>query len=289
MARCHRIGQTKPVTVYRLISQDSVEEQALTRLAKKLYLSVKVTTAATKGNSPDDQNAPTFSKYELIKLLRQGTTAITAPPVGDDWAEKPIEHILKESRARQRKREEMLELTDEEAEKMERELLKDQERIRTNLFQGKVLARTNKEITDGNPSSHEIDVEWRNLTKRARTERTVMIDGFAISKESLACREWEAFPTFSANFVKPEKRNRAQFDHQDWCQHCREGGELFLCTRCPRVFHAACAGSTKKELLKTPMFHCPQHNCSECFRNTSSCGGMLFRCQTCADSFWYCS
>ena len=150
MARCHRIGQTKPVTVYRLVSQDSVEEQALTRLAKKLYLSVKVTSAAS-GTSTDDK-APTFTKNELVKLLRGGTTALAAP-IGEDWARKPIEEILKESRERQRKREDMLTMTDEEVEVMEKELLKDQERIRTNLFEGKVLHRTNREITDGSPPS----------------------------------------------------------------------------------------------------------------------------------------
>lgn len=39
ISRAHRIGQTKTVQVYRLVCQDSVEEQALTRLRKKLYLS----------------------------------------------------------------------------------------------------------------------------------------------------------------------------------------------------------------------------------------------------------
>src|SRR5271169_2923910 len=143
MARCHRIGQTKPVTIYRLVSQDSVEEQALTRLAKKLYLSVKVTAAATKGTMTDDK-APSFSKGELIKLLRGGTTALAAHIDNDEWNNKSIEDILRESRERQKKREEMLVMTDEQVESMEAELLKDQERIKTTLFEGKVLHRTNK-------------------------------------------------------------------------------------------------------------------------------------------------
>jgi hypothetical protein len=42
MARCHRIGQTKTVTVYRTVCQDTAEEQMLTRIQKKLYLSMKV-------------------------------------------------------------------------------------------------------------------------------------------------------------------------------------------------------------------------------------------------------
>jgi SWI/SNF-related matrix-associated actin-dependent regulator of chromatin subfamily A member 5 len=150
MARCHRIGQTKPVTIYRLITQDSVEEQALSRLAKKLYLSIKVTTAATHGTSMTDDKAPSFSKGELIKLLRGGTTALAAHIDNDEWNNKPIEEILRESRERQKKREEMLAMTDEQVESMETELLKDQERIKTTLFEGKVLHRTNKQIADGN-------------------------------------------------------------------------------------------------------------------------------------------
>jgi SWI/SNF-related matrix-associated actin-dependent regulator of chromatin subfamily A member 5 len=149
MARCHRIGQTKPVTVYRLVTQDTVEEQAQTRLAKKLYLSVKVTTSATHHGMTDDK-APTFSKNELVKLLRRGTNALAAP-IGDEWNNKPIEDILKESRERQTKREEMLVMTDEEAEAMEAELLKDREQIKTKFFEGKTLTRSNRDISDGIP------------------------------------------------------------------------------------------------------------------------------------------
>ena len=43
----------------------------------------------------------------------------------------------------------MLVMSEEEVDQMERELLKDQERIKTNIFEGKVLSRTFKEITDG--------------------------------------------------------------------------------------------------------------------------------------------
>jgi SWI/SNF-related matrix-associated actin-dependent regulator of chromatin subfamily A member 5 len=173
--------------------------------------------------------------------------------------------------------EDTLVMSEEEAASAETELLKDAERIRTKLFEGKELVRSERETTD----------DWTNLTtKRARTERTVLIDGFAISKESLSCRQWEAFPTFSANFVAPPKRKRAQFEHQDWCQDCREGGELVLCHGCPRVFHAQCVGLTKKEMERVLQFYCPQHRCCGCGRSTTEAGGMLFRCQTCADSFW---
>jgi SWI/SNF-related matrix-associated actin-dependent regulator of chromatin subfamily A member 5 len=280
MARCHRIGQTKPVTIYRLVTQNSVEEQALSRLAKKLYLSVKVNTAATNPDShasADDDEKRMFARGELVKILRSGASAL-GDPMGDTWNEKTIEEIIRESRERQKKMEETLVMSEEEVTSAENELLKDAERIRTTLFEGKELVRTSRETTD----------DWTNLTtKRARTERTVLIDGFAISKESLSCRQWEAFPTFSANFVAPPKRKRAQFEHQDWCLDCRAGGELVLCQGCPRVFHAECVGQTKKQMEKVLQFYCPQHRCCGCERRTTEAGGMLFRCQTCADTFWY--
>jgi SWI/SNF-related matrix-associated actin-dependent regulator of chromatin subfamily A member 5 len=150
MARCHRIGQTKPVTVYRLVTQDSVEEQALTRLAKKLYLSVKVNAAASKQSSRKDDSAPSFSTGELVRLLRAGSTVLGSQ-LGDEWLEKSIEEILKESRERQRKREETLVMSEDEVDAMERDLLRDQERIKTNIFQGTVLSRSFREITDGRP------------------------------------------------------------------------------------------------------------------------------------------
>jgi SWI/SNF-related matrix-associated actin-dependent regulator of chromatin subfamily A member 5 len=284
MARCHRIGQTKPVTVYRLVTQDSVEEQALTRLTKKLYLSIKVTSTI---GSPDSE-APSFSKGELVKLLRMGATAL-ATPIGAEWKDKPIEEILKESHERQKKREDLV-MSDDDLETMEADLLRDQERIKTNIFEGRVLSRTYKEITDGTPlpiplSTTNQKIEWRDLTKRSRTERTVIIDGHAVNRESLSCSEWEAFPTFSSNHVIPPKKQKRTFDHQNWCQWCRDGGEVLMCSGCPRVFHVNCAGYIPKRGVSN--FYCPQHSCCVCHRNTTGCGGMLFRCQTCPDSYWY--
>ena len=36
--RAHRIGQTKPVHVYRLVTQGTVEERIVQRAQKKLFL-----------------------------------------------------------------------------------------------------------------------------------------------------------------------------------------------------------------------------------------------------------
>lgn len=28
--------------------------------------------------------------------------------------------------------------------------------------------------------------------------------------------------------------NKPKFEHEDWCNSCRDGGELVMCYRCPR-------------------------------------------------------
>eukprot|EP01083_Nonionella_stella_P133653 406355_1 len=45
--RAHRIGQTRPVHVYRLVTEGTVEERIVLRAEKKLYLDAVVTTAAS--------------------------------------------------------------------------------------------------------------------------------------------------------------------------------------------------------------------------------------------------
>jgi len=95
-ARSHRIGQKNKVTVYRLITQGTVEEQMLGRIQKKLYLSAKVTesmrdvhntanlstTKATMRNkSAEDDEAPQLSTNQLMGLIRRGAQAIARPEI----------------------------------------------------------------------------------------------------------------------------------------------------------------------------------------------------------------
>jgi SWI/SNF-related matrix-associated actin-dependent regulator of chromatin subfamily A member 5 len=95
-ARAHRIGQKNPVTVYKLVSQGTVEEQMMGRIQKKLYLSAKVTeamedihtkfgTSARKGkkgnSSVSENNMPQLSTNQLMTLVRRGASAISRPEI----------------------------------------------------------------------------------------------------------------------------------------------------------------------------------------------------------------
>jgi SWI/SNF-related matrix-associated actin-dependent regulator of chromatin subfamily A member 5 len=94
-ARAHRIGQKNPVTVYKLVSQGTVEEQMMGRIQKKLYLSAKVTEAmrdihtkfgsGKKGKkgpaAAEDEDLPQLNTTQLMTLVRRGASAISRPAV----------------------------------------------------------------------------------------------------------------------------------------------------------------------------------------------------------------
>lgn len=70
MDRAHRIGQKKKVYVYRLISQDTVEEKIIERQAIKLKLDQVI---IQQGHQATNKN---LSKEEYEKILLHGAASI---------------------------------------------------------------------------------------------------------------------------------------------------------------------------------------------------------------------
>lgn len=61
------------------------------------------------------------------------------------------------------------------------------------------------------------------------------------------------------------------------CQTCFDGGELLLCSSCPRSYHVDCLNAKFKGLAKKPNFFCPQHECADCEKKTTDAGGLIYR------------
>ena len=293
-ARAHRIGQSKPVTVYKLCTQGTVEEQMMGRIQKKLYLSAKVTEsmrdihseqhlAVKKGpRASDGDDMPHLDTSQLMSLVRRGAQALIHPELdinemlGWDWEttidkcrDKPADlQIAKETIGK--------DVKDDD----EKSWLAQMEMVKSRVFQGKNFAKAKDTSSYG-----DIAQEWTREQRRVGRNTTVMVDGYAINKESMNCGDWEAVPTLAGKdprLAEPKREKKALVMNQDHCQVCWDGGNLHLCSGCPRSYHYKCLDQDFKAKTKSKMqFTCPQHQCFDCEQKTSEAGGMIYRCRWC--------
>ncbi len=106
LARCHRIGQKREVTVYRLITRRSYEAQMFHKASIKLGLERAVMSGTSHGDSSvftnvDDNGGsvlPLVNKKEdakeLERLLREGAFAMMDNKDSKEFTESTIDHIL---------------------------------------------------------------------------------------------------------------------------------------------------------------------------------------------------
>ena len=70
--RAHRIGQTKPVMVFRLVTENSVEERIIERAEMKL----KLDNVVIQQGRLIDQKASKLSKDDMLSMIRHGAENI---------------------------------------------------------------------------------------------------------------------------------------------------------------------------------------------------------------------
>ena len=98
-ARCHRIGQTKDVMIYRLVTNRTFEQEMFDRASKKLGLEQAVLGTFDRG---DEDDKPTSKEME--QLLKRGAYALLEDEqdeIGQAFVADDIENIL-EKRTRKR-------------------------------------------------------------------------------------------------------------------------------------------------------------------------------------------
>jgi chromodomain-helicase-DNA-binding protein 7 len=91
-ARCHRIGQTKDVRVYRLITSRTFEQEMFDRASKKLGLEQAVLGTF---NQEEDDDMPT--NKEMEQLLKKGAYALIEDEndeIGKEFVADDIDNIL---------------------------------------------------------------------------------------------------------------------------------------------------------------------------------------------------
>ena len=191
-ARAHRIGQKKPVTVYKLCTQGTVEEQMMGRIQKKLYLSAKVTesmrdihlqSATKKKKGPGgriveaaEDDMPQLDTTQLMSLVRRGAQALTRPELDvnemlswdfftmiEKCKDQPADiHVSQQTQAGVSVKEED-----------EKKWLAQIEQVEARVFDGK--KHTKVKESDGYGG---IAQEWSREERRVGKNTTVIIDGY---------------------------------------------------------------------------------------------------------------
>ncbi|XP_068604555.1 chromodomain-helicase-DNA-binding protein 8 [Brachionichthys hirsutus] len=95
-ARCHRIGQSKAVKVYRLITRNSYEREMLDKASLKLGLDRAVLQSMSGNKESAVNGIQQFSKKEIEDLLRKGAYAaiMDEDDEGSRFCEEDIDQIL---------------------------------------------------------------------------------------------------------------------------------------------------------------------------------------------------
>lgn len=160
--------------------------------------------------------------------------------------------------------------------------------------------------------SNENLYEFGKRKRRSRSQ-SLYVPGFGnvnvlsgtsteINKNS-AVDESDENISFFATRVGRQVAGR-DFQNQDICQECWDGGELVLCGICPTAFHFNCLSKDLRFIFLTivlyfisimPSFFCRKqsqqkqwkcthHYCNTCFRTTSA-AGFIFRCDMCSEAY----
>nr|XP_023907870.1 ISWI chromatin-remodeling complex ATPase CHR17-like [Quercus suber]POF16274.1 lymphocyte-specific helicase [Quercus suber] len=297
-SRAHRIGQVNPVTIYKICTQGTVEEQMMGRIRKKLYLSTKITESMRNIHSAAGQlnpgqkrkrlsrneaavdEPPQLGTSQLMTLIRKGAQTLVRPEVDVtsmlEWnfqtmiekcRDKPDDPVVGGQ-------------LNSDAVVDEQEWLNTMERVECAVFEGRKIHKQLEEQIEQS--------ELSRADRRVGKNTTVMIGGFAINKESLNCADWEAVPTFAGKdprLAEPKKAKRDPIVNQDHCQICYEGGEILCCDRCPRSYHDTCLSDEMRSRARGMQFNCQQHECADCGAKTAEAGGLIYRCRWCPNGF----
>jgi SWI/SNF-related matrix-associated actin-dependent regulator of chromatin subfamily A member 5 len=157
----------------------------LDRLRRKLFLSVKV--MGSEDHTADEK--ADLGVKELLDILRKGSSALSFQGMDlSTFLKANIEDILERSRSMdsvrdaKAKKDANVGGEDEDllkdAEEEERRLLSGVAQVHCRVFEGKVV--------QGRKGNAQIASEWRELQKRARVDRTVVVNGITVISDHIA-------------------------------------------------------------------------------------------------------
>ena len=302
MARVHRIGQTKKVHVYRLITRGTVEERIIQRAEKKLYLDQMVNRGSTKTSEKLEK----LGTQALLEMLTFGADKIMSADEDELPSDADIDALIDRTATEppdggseaaaaaggdaQHKR--PLQVgTAQTAASFDAQL----PMHLTQTMQGEAIAK--------DTTLAGIGRQWQEMQgKRTQKSRLKKVGqhNVLLSNDYKLGGHISVFDAEQAgkdmSFHKAKTRRQVpgrDYEHEEFCLQCWDGGELVCCDFCPAAYHPKCLGykdaleMTGGALLSggLRMWGCPHHSCVECGRKTSAAGGLLFRCSVCPNAY----
>lgn len=292
MARVHRLGQTKTVHVYRLVTKGTVEERILQRAEKKLYLDGMVTSDGTNDQKMNEENFTDSSK--LLSTIRFGCNAVFGSNDTSSMqlpTESEIEIITDRSRTVE----------------ASQGNLKGGVALNAATFDAttKFTATTDFGGIDFQAvrekhqhdkrlgTMKDISAQWKRRSKSRIKMVASDNSGWGGPVPVLHVNDYDLQSGESSVFGRElsiaknpnSKRAKKKFQWQDFCQNCGEqnGQVMVMCKYCPVAvcLKEACAGTRKPRDFSA----CSHHRCAECGKTASAAGGLLFPCSYCAHAY----
>eukprot|EP00698_Gefionella_okellyi_P018344 TRINITY_DN5489_c0_g1_i1.p1 TRINITY_DN5489_c0_g1~~TRINITY_DN5489_c0_g1_i1.p1 ORF type:complete len:1058 (-),score=201.19 TRINITY_DN5489_c0_g1_i1:134-3307(-) len=283
--RVHRIGQKRPVNVYRLIAKGTCEERILHFAKSKQLLGELV----LQDDGEDIAPSASLSLGRVASLVRYGVDRVTTiHSITDASIDALLQSSLKyaasveSAQAAADARD--LKYTADASAADESNAALDYRR-----FEGVKYQREE--------SFHDLAEQWvRELSDGHKREAKSVVVQVVTGEKGLGSvpvLRWSIEEAkkeaAAAAAVRPIKEVKLR-KHESICMLCsqskpksqREDDKLMACKRCPRSAHIYCCGFQEQPRMG---WQCHQHYCCSCGRNAADAGGLLFRCTSCPKAY----
>lgn len=263
--------------VYRLVTSGTIEERIVQRAEKKLYLDQVVSRDGARNDSNDNEEE--MNEKELLEMLKFGADVICQSKMGKSLTDDEIREII-------------LREGDKPYTKMNAfDFNPDLVPVDSRFFDGKYHQKgdgrieTLGQLTKRQSKQVLVSVAVQGVGE-VKVKQSNMYD-MRTGETSVFESEYKS-DLNSRNNMKDVKRKLMiagrDYDNEDHCLVCWDGGDLICCDGCPASFHMACLNLKPKD-IGVRSWRCPHHRCSVCKRNASAVGGLLFRCSECPKAF----